>query len=83
MRMGLMSEDYAGEVTPELTCDIELLFQGPTTKVLDAWCAEALRKLADRIEKGEFESGHHPVKNNIGMEIGSIYIDYSGVILNA
>ncbi len=68
------------EVMPELTCDIELRLQGPTTKVLSAWCAAALRKLADRIEIEGFEDGHHPVKNNIGMEIGTIYIDYSGVI---
>lgn len=66
------------EITPGLTCHIELDFEGPTPKVLNAWCADALRKLADRIEKDEFETGHHPVKNNIGMEIGTIYLDHYG-----
>ncbi|MFO1126134.1 MAG: hypothetical protein U1E25_13310 [Methylocystis sp.] len=40
------------ELTPRLKCDVELEFVGPTVPVLDKWAAEALRALADRIEKG-------------------------------
>ena len=67
------------DVTPHLTCDIELELEGPSTAVLNKWCAEALRRLADRIEKDVFEDGHHPVKDSVGKQIGTIYVDYSGV----
>jgi hypothetical protein len=80
MLVGKHAEQAAMDsvVTPHLTCHIELELEGPTTKTLNTWCADALRKLADRIENDGFDDGHHAVKNNIGMQIGTIYVDYSG-----
>jgi hypothetical protein len=60
-----------------LNCEVELKLSGPTGKVLDRSCANALRALADRLEKGDFEDGLHPVTDNAGKLIGAIYIDYS------
>lgn len=71
------------DLIPCMQCDIELDFSGPVDKTLDGWAAAALRKLADRIEKGEFESGHHDVTDNVGKRIGSIYIDYYEKSINA
>ena len=69
------------EVIPHLKCDVELDFAGPNDATLNKWAADALRKLADRIEKNEFDSGHHPVKDNVGKTLGTIYIDYSGELI--
>jgi len=66
------------EVIPHLKCDVELEFTGPNDATLNKWAADALRKLADRIEKNEFESGFHPVKDSVGKPVGTIYVDYSG-----
>ncbi len=71
-----MDED---EVTPHLKCDVEMEFTGPNDATLNKWAADALRKLADSIEKDEFDSGFHPVKDNVGKPVGTIYVDYSGV----
>ena len=66
------------ELILHLKCDVELSFSGPNDATLNKWAADALRKLADRIEKDEFQDGHHSVKDNVGKEVGSIYVDYSG-----
>jgi len=66
------------EVTLQLQCDIELNFTGPNDATLNKWAADVLRKLADRIEKDEFQDGHHPVEDNVGKPVGTIYVDYSG-----
>ena len=66
------------DVTPHLQCDVELEFVGPNEATLNKWAAETLRKLAERIEKGEFDSGHHPVTDGVGKPVGTIYVDYSG-----
>ena len=66
------------DVIPHLKCDIELDFPGPNDATLNKWAADALRKLADRIEKDEFQDGHHPVMDNVGKQIGTIYVDYYG-----
>lgn len=71
------------DVTPHMTCDVELDFAGPNVATLNKWAAEALRKLADRIEKNEFEDGHHPVKDNVGKPLGTIYVDYYGESFDA
>jgi hypothetical protein len=55
-----------------------LEFTGPNDATLNKWAADTLRKLADRIEKGEFEDGHHPVMDNVGKQVGTIYVDYYG-----
>jgi hypothetical protein len=66
------------EATPNLQCDIELKFEGPTVATLNKWAAAVLRKLADSIERNEFDDGHHPVADNVGKPVGTIYVDYSG-----
>ena len=58
-------------------CEIELTVVGLTQERADKRGAAALRALADRIEKGEFESGHHLWKDISGTSFGKIYVDYS------
>ncbi|RWP40172.1 MAG: hypothetical protein EOR04_19705 [Mesorhizobium sp.] len=69
--------DDETELSPRLKCDVELEFVGPTMPVLDNWAADVLRALADRIEKGEFQDGFHPVTDRVGKQVGTIYVDYS------
>ncbi len=69
------------EIIPHLQCDVELELEGPNLASLNKWAADALRKLADRIEKDEFESGWHDVRDSVGKPIGKIYIDYSGELI--
>ncbi len=66
------------DVIPHLKCDVELDLTGPNSATLNKWAADALRKLADRIERDEFETGHHPVEDNVGKPIGTIYLDHYG-----
>ena len=66
------------DITPHLKCDVELDFEGPNDATLNKWAADALRRLADSIEKDEIEDGHHPVKDSTGRQIGTIFIDYYG-----
>jgi len=75
-----MSKDGDDDVTPQLHCDVELKLSGPNDATLNKWAADALRRLADRIEKGEFEDGEHPVTDGVGKPIGTVYLDYSGEI---
>ena len=69
------------DVIPHLKCDIELDLSGPNNATINKWVADALRKLADRIEKDEFETGFHPVTDNVGKKIGEIYLDHYGEII--
>jgi hypothetical protein len=69
------------DIIPELKCDVKLLLTGPNVATLNKWAADALRKLADRIENNEFEDGHHPVKDNVGKPLGTLYVDYSGELI--
>ena len=66
------------DTTPHLQCDVELDFEGPNIATLNKWAADALRKVADLIEKGHVEDGHHPINDNVGKEVGTLYIDYYG-----
>jgi hypothetical protein len=66
------------DVTEFLKCDIELDLPGPNNAVINRWVADALRGLADQIEKGEAEDGHHPVKDKYGKKIGEVYFDHHG-----
>ena len=65
------------ELTQYLTCEVELLFTGPTAAVNKKWAADAFRALADRVESGEFQHGNHELTDRVGKTIGSIYVDYS------
>jgi hypothetical protein len=64
-------------LAPRLKCDVELDFGGPNDATINKWAADALRSLADRLERGEFEDGFTDVKDRVGKKIGTIYVDYS------
>lgn len=64
-------------LTPHLKCDVELELSGPTVSTLNKWASDALRALADRIERGEFSDGFSDVTDRVGKKIGTIYVDYS------
>jgi hypothetical protein len=66
-----------GELTTYVKCDVELKVSGPSEKTAIAWTVQALRKVADRLENGEYEDGHHDVADNSGRPIGSVYFDFS------
>lgn len=66
------------DVQPRLKCDVELDFAGPDEKALSKRAADILRQLAARIENEEFESGHHPVADDTGKPVGTLYVDYYG-----
>ena len=42
----------------DLKCDVEINFSGPNHATLNKWAADALRRLADSLEKDELEDGH-------------------------
>jgi uncharacterized protein YtpQ (UPF0354 family) len=61
----------------KMQCDVEMQFEGPNNATMRKWAADALRRLADRIEKDEFkEDGFYPVKDNVGKNVGKVYISY-------
>jgi hypothetical protein len=65
------------DLTVRLKCDVELDVPGPTMPVVDKWAADALRALADRLEKGQFQDGFADVPDKVGKKIGTVYVDYS------
>jgi hypothetical protein len=73
-----MGEYDDDDIIPHLQCDIELDLSGPSHATVNKWTADVLRKLADRIERDELETGHHPVKDNVGKPVGTIYLDHYG-----
>lgn len=68
------------DVTPHLKCDIELDVSGPNGATINKWIADALRRLADQIEKDELDTGFHDVGDGVGKKIGTIYLDHYGSI---
>lgn len=64
-------------MSAELQCDIKLRLTGPKPATLDKWAADALRRVADRLEAGLYEDGFADVKDNVGKKIGTVYVDYS------
>ena len=49
------------DVIPKLMCKVEIDLEGPNIATLNKWAADALRRLADSIEKDDMGSGFHPV----------------------
>ncbi len=58
-------------------CDVELNVSGPTERVTVTWTANALRTIADQLERGSYGDGHHDVSDGSGKRIGSVYFDFS------
>lgn len=65
------------ELTQYIQCDLELRVSGPRQKKVASWTAAALHKIAERLERDEFEYGQHDVRDNSGRPIGSVYFDFS------
>lgn len=65
------------ELTNYVKCDVELNVSGPSDKTSIHWTAKALRAIADKLERGEYEDGHHDVADNSGRPIGTVYFDFS------
>ena len=66
------------DVTPHLKCDIELDVSGPNYATINKWIADALRRLADQVEKDKLDTGFHDVVDSVGKKIGTIYLDRYG-----
>jgi len=64
-----------------LKCDVELNVAAPSLPTANRWVADALRRLADRLEREEFDDGLHDVADGAGKKIGTIYVDYSTEII--
>lgn len=64
-----------------LKCDINLNVAAPSLATANNWVADALRRLADRLERDEFEDGFNEVADGAGKKIGEIYVDYSTEII--
>jgi hypothetical protein len=54
-----------------------LELSGPDVGSLNKWAAAALRRVAERLELGDYEDGFTAVTDRTGKEIGKIYVDYS------
>lgn len=68
------------DVTPHLKCDVELDVSGPNDATINKWIADALRRVADQIEKDKLDTGFHDVVDNVGKKIGTVYLDHYGHI---
>ena len=60
-----------------MKCDVELELSGPNVPTLNKWAASALRALADRLDRNEFEDRFSDVIDSVGKKVGTIYVDYS------
>ncbi|MCD9147795.1 hypothetical protein [Pseudophaeobacter flagellatus] len=60
-----------------IECNVELTCPGPSENVARGWTAAALRKIASKLERGEYQDGHHEVTGRIGKKIGEVYFDFS------
>ena len=60
-----------------LKCDVELSLNDPDEQEVNRAAAEALRKVADLLEAGQYEDGFYDVKNSKGKKLGTVYTDYS------
>ena len=72
-------DDHDPETLAGLICHIELDTSGwQTPREASVHIAEVLRNLADQIEAGAKDTGHHTVPNDGGKVLGELYLDYYG-----
>lgn len=72
-------DDFDPETEAGLTCHIELETSGwQTPRQASVHIAEVLRNLADQIEAGARDTGHHAVTSGDGKALGELYLDYYG-----
>lgn len=67
-------DDDDPDVVEQLQCDVELVCANEKAV---AW---VLRDLADKIEQGSLDTGHHDLKVPNGDKVGEVYLDYYGEI---
>lgn len=65
------------ELAQYTQCDVKLNVSGPSQKTVTNWTAAALHRIADQLERDEFEGGHHEVGDNSGRPIGTVYFDFT------
>ena len=65
------------EMTQYIRCDVEIEGAGPTQKVVAGWVADALRSIADKLERDEYKDGFHDLQMRSGKKLGTVYFDFS------
>lgn len=60
-----------------IQCDVEINVQGADTGSAATRLAALLRTLADRVESGDFEDGHHNLMTLEHRPAGTVYFDVS------
>lgn len=71
-------DDFDDVMIHHVQFDVELHLTGPNEKTVTQWTAAILRRLADQLERDEFESGWHDVPDNTGKPVGKLYVDFTG-----
>ena len=66
------------DLTCHIKCDVEIDVSGPTDKTVAKWTADTLRKIADQLERDEYEDGHHEATDRSGRPVGTVYFDFYG-----
>ena len=64
------------DMTDHIKCDVEIDVSGPSDKTVVKWTADTLRRIADQLEAGSYEDGHHDVSDNSGRPVGTVYFDF-------
>ena len=65
------------EVTPGLTCHIEMnIVGGQTARDVATRVAVTLRDLAVQIEGGQLDTGFHRIAARDGADVGELYLDF-------
>ena len=64
------------DMTCRIKCDVEIDVSGPTDQTVVKWTADTLRGIADRLERDEFEDGHHTATDRSGRPVGTVYFDF-------
>lgn len=67
------------EVTPGLTCHIEMdILGGQTARDVATRVAVTLRDLSVQIESGQLDTGFHRIAAKNSADVGELYLDFYG-----